>query len=88
MSQCRYISIVITIISLVSVLNATAAGTAQVTIEQGLLEGSIDKGITSFKGIPYAQPPVGERRWLPPEPVKPQQGARLEPIAHKQSAPG
>ena len=30
--------------------------------------------IAIFKGIPYAQPPVGELRWKPPRPAKPWSG--------------
>ena len=29
-----------------------------------------------FKGIPYAQPPTGERRFQPPQPVKLWQGEK------------
>ncbi len=32
----------------------------------GTVEGS---GVISFKGIPFAQPPLGDLRWLPPQPV-------------------
>ncbi len=34
----------------------------------GRLRGSVSRGVLAFKGIPYAAPPIGELRWLPPEP--------------------
>jgi para-nitrobenzyl esterase len=36
----------------------------------------LDKGGAVFKGIPYTQPPVGDRRWREPMPVKPWTGLR------------
>lgn len=42
----------------------------------GAVSGQARDGIVTFKGLPYAQPPVGERRWRAPEPVAPWQGVR------------
>ena len=33
----------------------------------GKLQAEEIAGLSVFKGIPFAQPPVGGRRWLPPE---------------------
>lgn len=43
----------------------------QVTTTNGIIEGEFDvtKNIQSFKGIPFAQPPVGDLRWKAPQPV-------------------
>lgn len=45
-----------------------------VTTTGGKVEGYEKNGLFIFKGIPYAAPPIGEKRWLAPEPVKPWKG--------------
>ena len=40
----------------------------------GELEGVFEGNLYTFKGVPYAAPPVGELRWLPPQPFKSWQG--------------
>jgi len=42
----------------------------QVKVANGILEGVDESGVRSFKGIPYAQPPVGELRLKEPQPAK------------------
>jgi para-nitrobenzyl esterase len=44
----------------------------------GIIEGTWepDAGLRSFKGIPFAAPPVGELRWKPPQPVANWSGVR------------
>ncbi|WP_370032409.1 carboxylesterase/lipase family protein [Qipengyuania mesophila] len=46
-----------------------APALALVDAPAGQVEGRLDDGIRSFKGIPYAQPPIGPLRWKPPKPL-------------------
>lgn len=52
------------------------AAPAPVRIDSGALAGREDGGVISFKGIPYAAPPVGPLRWRTPRPPAPWSGVR------------
>jgi para-nitrobenzyl esterase len=53
---------------LIGAMGTGAAGAAEPTVrtDAGRLLGSKDRGVHVFKGVPYAAPPIGDRRWRPP----------------------
>ncbi len=63
------------LISLVLLTSAWAAS-PEVKIATGRLRGTTQDGVVSYKGIPFAAPPVGDLRWRPPQPAKPWKGVR------------
>ena len=65
---------VLAVIALTAVPVLSQIMTVKVT--GGVVEGVVKDGIASFKGVPFAAPPVGELRWKSPQPVVPWQGVR------------
>jgi para-nitrobenzyl esterase len=65
-----------------TVMIATATAPAQsaageptlVQVDGGTVRGTAANDVIAFKGIPFAQPPVGALRWRPPQPVAPWKG--------------
>ena len=55
-----------------------AESSAPVRVEAGLVQGtsSGDSKVRTFKGVPFAAPPVGKLRWQPPQPGAAWQGVR------------
>jgi para-nitrobenzyl esterase len=50
--------------------------TTTVEVTGGTIEGGENEGIFSYKGIPFAAPPVGDLRWKSPQPVIPWEGVK------------
>lgn len=46
------------------------------TTSNGKVSGRTENGVTSFLGIPYAAPPIGENRWRAPQAVVPWDNVR------------
>jgi para-nitrobenzyl esterase len=55
------------ILGFVTLLFASHACAATVRTESGVLEGQKLGGLTVFKGISFAAPPLGNLRWRPPQ---------------------
>jgi para-nitrobenzyl esterase len=47
-----------------------------VMTDKGLVQGTYEDGLTVFKGIPFAAPPVGEFRWKAPQPLEKWEGIK------------
>jgi para-nitrobenzyl esterase len=59
-------------------LSSAAAAPSDPIVDSpaGSVQGETKGDLHVFKGLPYALPPVGMRRWKPPEPVPVWQGVR------------
>jgi len=55
---------------------ALAQAPAPVRTGAGLVQGTVEDGITIYKGIPFAAPPVGDLRWRAPQPAAPWTGVK------------
>ena len=59
-------------------LHGQQVRSVQLSTADGVLEGvvSADGKVRTFKGVPYASPPIGALRWREPQPVVPWSGVR------------
>ena len=65
--------------ALLAACSAPAPQSPVLTVEGGQIQGvpADVAGVTVFRGIPFAAPPIGENRWRAPQPVVPWEGVRL-----------
>ena len=64
------------LLSLICALTTSMTASAAVTVETGQLEGTNEDGMTVYRGIPFAAPPVGDLRWRAPQPAAKWSGVR------------
>lgn len=67
------------VVFMLAVVFTVAVAKAQpipVKVNEGMLQGSFENGLTVYKGVPFAAPPVGELRWRPPQPAAKWAGVR------------
>ncbi|KGO88629.1 carboxylesterase [Flavobacterium rivuli WB 3.3-2 = DSM 21788] len=58
-------------------ISAFAQKAPQTKVEQGMLEGiTLTSGVATYRGVPFALPPVGKLRWAAPLPPTKWQGVR------------
>ena len=72
MSNCwREASVAVTLC-----LIAAISWARPVAVESGVVEGETKDGLTMYKGVPFAAPPLGQLRWREPQPIAPWKGTR------------
>ncbi|WP_114941468.1 carboxylesterase/lipase family protein [Mucilaginibacter endophyticus] len=64
-------------LTLVLAITVVHAQPAPVKVKEGLLQGTAENGLSIYKGIPFAAPPVGELRWRAPQPAAKWDGIRM-----------
>ena len=60
----------------IALFGLTGISAQVVQTRDGKVQGSIQNGVATFKGVPFAQPPVGDLRLKPPLPPKSWSGIR------------
>jgi para-nitrobenzyl esterase len=68
--------LVIAALFCIAAANSSLAAIEYATITGGRVQGEVKDGLASFKGLPFAAPPVGVLRWKTPQPVIAWSGVR------------
>ena len=71
------IVLLVIIAVLLTAINYANGQPEKVKVEGGWIQGTAEHGLTIFRGIPFASPPVGDLRWRAPQPVEKWDTVRL-----------
>jgi len=53
-----------------------AQQSSPVEVQEGLVQGTVEDGLTVYRGIPFAAPPIGDLRWKAPQPAEKWEGIK------------
>lgn len=71
MMQMSMLAPLLLLVDCVAAVPAAPGPQLLVDTAQGKLQGFVEQGSRKWLGVPFAEPPVGDKRWRPPEPKKP-----------------
>ena len=72
----RTVAAIVAVLALVGSSASAQSTPPKAAVTGGVVAGVRSADVVSFKGIPYAAPPVGALRWRPPQPVKAWRGVK------------
>ena len=70
MPRSPFLPLLVATLAMGAPLAQAAPAGPVVTTDSGKVEGKVDAGVASWKGIPFAAPPVGALRWRAPQRVQ------------------
>lgn len=65
----KKITVLLAIFAWFIAVQSFAQQPSPVKVQEGMVQGTIENGLTVYKGIPFAAPPVGDLRWKAPQPA-------------------
>ncbi|MDE3104737.1 MAG: carboxylesterase family protein [Acidobacteriota bacterium] len=75
-ARLRTLATTLALSTTLGIFSSAALAADRANTESGIIQGSTQDGVTAYKGIPYAAPPVGNLRWRAPRPYPHWAGVR------------
>ena len=72
----RKITVLIALFAMFYAGSGIAQQPSPVKVDGGLVQGTSEDGLTVYRGIPFAAPPVGDLRWRAPQPPAKWEGVK------------